>query len=101
MKKNISATQSKVAIDLSDKFPPDTITLAWQDYAWKSTRHPSLTRTLSVESQDGLDGDHDALELKRLKHLLDHLLAILLRVHRWLGQKNLRNGKSESDSCGK
>ena len=40
--------------------------------------------TLSIESQDGLDGNVNTLKLKGLKHLLNHLLSVAFGIHRGL-----------------
>lgn len=46
-------------------------------------------RTLGIECEDGLDCDVDAAKLVILKHDLGHLLAVLERVHRGLGEEDL------------
>lgn len=44
---------------------------------------------MSVEREDGLDGDVDAVELVGLEHHLDDLLPVLGGVHGGLGQQDL------------
>lgn len=45
--------------------------------------------TLGIQSQHGLNGDVDTLKLVLLKHSLNHLLTVLVRVHRGLSEKDL------------
>lgn len=44
---------------------------------------------MSIQSQDGLDGDVDAAETVLFKHDLCHPFPVLDRVHRRLGQQDL------------
>ena len=48
-----------------------------------------LLNTLGIQGQHGLDGNIHALELVLLEHSLNHLLAILVRVHGSLCEENL------------
>jgi hypothetical protein len=80
--------------------PESTTTPVWSPVATESEvssaslggeRAPQR-RTLSVESQDGLDGNVDSSKLVVLKHDLAHLLAILGGVHWRLGEEYLAAG---------
>lgn len=55
--------------------------------------NPFSLFTLSVESQHGLNGDVDAVELVGLKHDLSDLLSVLQRVQGRLRQQDLTVGR--------
>ena len=53
-------------------------------------------QTLRVQREDGLDGDVHAAEAVPLEHDLAHLLPVLERVHRRLGQEDLGAGRVDA-----
>lgn len=59
---------------------------------FQSISKDETNSTLSIEHQDGLDSDVAGAEAVMLEHHFNHFLAVLLRVHGWLGEHDLGLG---------
>ena len=60
--------------------------------------HNTVQQTLRIQHQHGLHRHVDTAEAVLLKHDLDHLLAVLERVHRRLRQKHLALGRVDLEA---